>query len=104
VSYRHINYVRDHSKTKGRAKFLLLVIATRTDDEGCAFPSYKILRSEMSRLDSNEWKTDDGNKRLSLSFVVEQLNFLQNDRSRSSAPKTREPERNEYGEPSDSAF
>jgi single-strand DNA-binding protein len=56
------------------------------------------------RLDSNEWKTDDGNKRLSLSFVVEQLNFLQNDRSKSSAPKTREPERNEYGEPSDSAF
>jgi Helix-turn-helix domain len=46
VSYRHINYVRDHSKTKGRAKFLLLVIATRTDDEGCAFPSYKILRGD----------------------------------------------------------
>jgi single-stranded DNA-binding protein len=32
------------------------------------------------RLDSNEWKTDDGKKRLSLSFVVEQLNFLPNER------------------------
>jgi hypothetical protein len=46
VSYRHINYVRDHSKTKRRSRFILLVIATRTDDEGCAFPSYKTLRND----------------------------------------------------------
>jgi single-strand DNA-binding protein len=32
------------------------------------------------RLDSNEWKTDDGKKRLTLSFVVESLSFLPNAR------------------------
>jgi len=56
------------------------------------------------RLDSNEWKTDDGNKRLSLSFVVEQLNFLPNERSKAAAPKNKEPERDEYGEPNDIPF
>jgi single-strand DNA-binding protein len=56
------------------------------------------------RLDSNEWKTDDGNKRLTLSFVVEQLNFLPNERTKASAPKNKEPERNEYGEPNDIPF
>jgi single-strand DNA-binding protein len=34
------------------------------------------------RLDSNEWKTDSGEKRLSLSFVVEQLTLLPNDRAK----------------------
>jgi single-strand DNA-binding protein len=33
------------------------------------------------RLDSNEWKADDGKKRLSLSFTVEQLNLLPNNRA-----------------------
>jgi single-strand DNA-binding protein len=56
------------------------------------------------RLDSNEWKTESGDKRLSLSFVVEQLNFLPNERSKAAAPKTREPETNEYGEPDDIPF
>jgi len=55
------------------------------------------------RLDSNEWKTDDGKKRLTLSFVVEQLNFLPNERAKS-APKTREPKTNEHGEPDDTPF
>ena len=32
------------------------------------------------RLDSNEWKTDEGARRLSLSFVVEQMNLLPNER------------------------
>jgi single-strand DNA-binding protein len=32
------------------------------------------------RLDSNEWKTDEGAKRLSLSFVVEQMSLLPNER------------------------
>jgi single-strand DNA-binding protein len=36
----------------------------------------------VGRLDSNEWKTDAGEKRLSLSFVVEQLNLLPNERSK----------------------
>jgi len=55
------------------------------------------------RLDSNEWKTENGDKRLSLSFVVEQLNFLPNERAKA-APKTKEPERNEDGEPTDIPF
>lgn len=57
----------------------------------------------LGRLDSNEWKTEDGNKRLVLSFVVEQLNFLPNERTKA-APRTKEPERNEYGEPIDLPF
>jgi len=40
MSYRHVNYVRDNSKTMGMARLLLLTIATRTDDEGYAYPSY----------------------------------------------------------------
>jgi single-strand DNA-binding protein len=36
----------------------------------------------VGRLDSNEWKADDGKKRLSLSFVVEQLNLLPNNRAK----------------------
>jgi single-strand DNA-binding protein len=32
----------------------------------------------VGRLDSNEWKTSSGEKRLSLSFVIEQLNLLPN--------------------------
>jgi single-strand DNA-binding protein len=43
------------------------------------------------RLDSNEWKTENGDKRLSLSFVVEQLNFLPNDRTRAAAPPQSRP-------------
>ena len=38
------------------------------------------------RLDSNEWKTENGDKRLSLSFVVEQLNFLPNERPKAAPP------------------
>jgi single-strand DNA-binding protein len=56
------------------------------------------------RLDSNEWKTDDGKKRLTLSFVVEQLSFLPNERAKAPAPKKQEPGTNEYGEPDDIPF
>jgi single-strand DNA-binding protein len=56
------------------------------------------------RLDSNEWKGEDGKKRLSLSFVVEQLNLLPNERSKASVSAARNPERNEYGEPDDIPF
>jgi single-strand DNA-binding protein len=45
----------------------------------------------VGRLDSNEWKTDDGHKRLSLSFIVEQLNLLPNDRTRAAAPPQSRP-------------
>jgi single-strand DNA-binding protein len=57
----------------------------------------------VGRLDSNEWKTQEGKARLSLSFVVEQLNFLPNERAKA-APKPKEPELNEYGEPTDIPF
>src|SRR5258707_8667691 len=53
------------------------------------------------RLDSNEWEGNDGTKRLSLSLVVEQINFLPNERSKAATPKSREPERNEHDEPND---
>ena len=43
------------------------------------------------RLDSNEWEGNDGKKRLSLSFVVEQLNFLPNERARAAAPPPKAP-------------
>jgi single-strand DNA-binding protein len=36
----------------------------------------------VGRLDSNEWKADDGKKRLSLSFIVEQLGLLPNNRAK----------------------
>ena len=46
MSYEHINYVRDYSKTKGPALLLLLTIATRTDDNGYAFPSLTCLAKD----------------------------------------------------------
>lgn len=62
----------------------------------------------VGRLDANEWKTDAGEKRLSLSFVVEQLNLLPNDRKpKAQAPagqKARQPERNDDDEPDDIPF
>lgn len=60
------------------------------------------------RLESSEWKTDNGGKRLSLSFVVERLCFLPNsDRNhppaKGAAPKPT-PKLNEHGEPEDIPF
>jgi Helix-turn-helix domain len=46
MSYRHVNYVRDNSKTKGTARLLLLTIATRTDDDGYAYPGYPRLAKD----------------------------------------------------------
>jgi single-strand DNA-binding protein len=76
------------------------------------------------RLDSNEWKTEAGKKRLSLSFIAEQLTLLPNDRKHAPAARpaekpnpterqtladlaerpTRQPNLNEYGEPDDVPF
>jgi single-strand DNA-binding protein len=48
------------------------------------------------RLDANEWKTESGEKRLSLSFIVEQLTLLPNDRARQQAgPQPKAPARAE---------
>jgi len=46
MSYEHINHVRDHSKAKGPARFVLLTIATRADEEGCAYPSLTCLAKD----------------------------------------------------------
>jgi single-strand DNA-binding protein len=62
----------------------------------------------VGRLDSNEWKTDSGEKRLSLSFVIEQLNLLPNERSKpkpaADVKRPREPERNEDDQPDEIPF
>lgn len=72
----------------------------------------------VGRLDSNEWKTETNEKRLSLSFVVEQLNLLPNERStQHQKPQPKRPEGkppaekrpletevNEFGEPNEIPF
>jgi single-strand DNA-binding protein len=62
----------------------------------------------VGRLDSNEWKTDSGEKRLSLSFVIEQLNLLPNERAKpkptAEAKRPLESERNDDDEPDDIPF
>jgi len=50
VAYQHINFVRDHSKTRGHARLLLLTIATYCDKDGYCYPSYKSLE-EATGLD-----------------------------------------------------
>jgi single-strand DNA-binding protein len=53
----------------------------------------------VGRLDSNEWTTGSGKKRLSLSFVVEQLNLLPNGQGVKPKPST-EPARSVGHQPS----
>lgn len=40
MSFEHINHVRDHSKATGPARLVLIMLATRANDEGYAWPSY----------------------------------------------------------------
>jgi single-strand DNA-binding protein len=62
----------------------------------------------VGRLESNEWKTNSGEKRLSLSFVVEQLNLLPNERAKpkpaAEAKRPGQTERNDDDEPDDIPF
>jgi single stranded DNA-binding protein len=72
----------------------------------------------VGRIDSNEYTANSGEKRLSLSFVVEQLNLLFSERAKAQQKppprrpeekppdekRPQEPERNEYGEPTDIPF
>lgn len=55
MSYRHINYVREHSKTKGAARLVLIMIASRTDKEGVAWPNLDTLArdTKMSKRNVN---------------------------------------------------
>lgn len=46
MSFEFINHVRDHSKATGPARLVLIMIATRTDDEGYAFPGYPVLAKD----------------------------------------------------------
>jgi helix-turn-helix protein len=48
VSYVHVNYVREHSKTTGMARLLLLVIATRANNDGIAYPGYGCLARDTA--------------------------------------------------------
>src|SRR5260221_5073321 len=43
MSYEHINFVRDHSKAKGPARFVLWAIASRIGEDLCCYPSYQCL-------------------------------------------------------------
>ena len=43
MSYKHVNHVRDWSKTKGAARLILWAIASRTDENGYAYPGYTCL-------------------------------------------------------------
>jgi single-strand DNA-binding protein len=80
-----------------------------------------VLKGDMvhlaGRLDSNEWTTESGEKRLSLSFVVDQLTLLPNERPkqppRASKPTAERPSGNrpnpqpgvdENGDPTDIPF
>ncbi len=72
----------------------------------------------VGRLDSNEYTTSSGEKRLLLSFIVEQLHLLPNERAKPQAkpqPKApaekppednprRKPDLNEYDEPNKIPF
>jgi single-strand DNA-binding protein len=76
----------------------------------------------VGSLTSNEWTTGLGEKRLSLSFVIEQLNLLPNERaqaqqkpeqkqnmkrperSQTPEPLKPQPNLNKYGEPNDIPF
>lgn len=48
MSFKHINQVRDHSKTEGAARLLLWAIASRTDENGRAFPSRRCLARDTA--------------------------------------------------------
>jgi single-strand DNA-binding protein len=72
----------------------------------------------VGRLDSNEYTTGSGESRLSLSFIVEQLNLLPNERAKpQSKPQARppaerpaeqkarqQPDLDEHGDPTDLPF
>jgi single-strand DNA-binding protein len=63
----------------------------------------------VGRLDSTEWQGDDGKKRLSLSFIGEQINLLPNPRAKVGSGVTGQSKSpptsyNEFGEPNDINF
>ncbi len=88
MSYEHINHVRDHSKTRGSARLILFAIASRTDENGYAFPGYARLSRDtklpirtiaraIKEIPPNELviirpgRSEKGKKRQSATYRVE---------------------------------
>jgi single-strand DNA-binding protein len=67
-----------------QTKFIPVTIFGRTAELFLQYVQTGDMVHLAGRLDSNEWKTDDGKKRLSLSFVVDSLSVLPNGRRASS--------------------
>jgi single-strand DNA-binding protein len=61
-----------------RTSFIPVVIFGRQAEVFSKYVAKGDMVHLVGRLDSSEWKTQDGEKRLSLSFIVEQLNLLPN--------------------------
>ena len=76
-------------KSEERTSFIPVTIFGRTAELFLKYVQKGEMVHLVGRLDSNEWKTDSGEKRLSLSFVVEQLNLLPNERTKQKAPEDR---------------
>jgi single-strand DNA-binding protein len=105
-----------------RTSFVPVMIFGRTAETFLKFVHKGDMVHLAGRLDSNEWTTGTGEKRLSLSFVVEQLSLLPNERAntqprpqpkrpeakpperRAEDKPTRKPELDENGDPVDLPF
>jgi single-strand DNA-binding protein len=89
-------------KSEERTSFIPITIFGRSAEVFLKYVQKGDMVHLVGRLDGNEWKTDSGEKRLSLSFIVEQINLLPIERAKPKAPeerRPREPERNECDEP-----
>jgi single stranded DNA-binding protein len=103
---------------EGRTSFIPATIFGRQAEVFLKYVQKGDMVHLSGALSSNEWTTGTGEKRLSLSFTVEQLNLLPNDRARAqpvTQPKrpeqkpleerqSREPEVSEFGEPNEIPF
>jgi single-strand DNA-binding protein len=78
VSVRRKNSDRDD---EDRTSFLPVTIFGKTAEVFLKYVANGDLVLIIGRLDSNEWKSDDCKRNLSLNFVAETLQFLPNVRS-----------------------
>jgi single-strand DNA-binding protein len=94
---------------KEHTSFLLATMFGKTAELFLKYVQKGDMVHLVGRLDSTEWQGDDGKKRLSLSFVVEQINLLPNPQAKAASAgagksKPREANYNEFGEPTDINF
>lgn len=76
-----------------RTSFVPVTVFGRTAETFLKYVQKGDMVHLAGRLDSNEWATSSGEKRLSLSFVVEQLSLLPNERANSQPkPQPKRPE------------